>query len=112
MAALRPRTCAECGADFQPAAGHQEFCAPGCKRAFNNRRMVRGAEVYDLLMALRYERPIAQALGVWKLICRLAWIYRDEDARLRAGRNSWRPAAEIIARRPYLRATVVQRKAG
>ena len=73
--------------------------------------MTRGAELYDLWMTLRYDRPLAQAYGVWKLLCRLAWQYRDEDNARRNGRKSWRSPRAILDRNPSLRATVVHRKA-
>lgn len=101
------RACIECGETFNPKAAHQDFCRTSCKSAFNNRRLLRGAEIFDLIMILRYERPIAKALKVWKLICRLTAAYREEDTRQRAGRHSWRPAKQVIERHPYLAATTI-----
>lgn len=101
------RTCSECGTEHLAAARHADFCTTECRKAFNNRRLVRGAELYDLVMVLRYERPIAKALKVWKLICRLAAVHRDEDVRQREGRHSWRPAKQVIERYPYLAATSI-----
>jgi hypothetical protein len=101
------RTCAECGDAFRSDKQHAEFCTLVCRRAFNNRRMVRGAELYDLFMCLRYERGIARALKVWKLLCRMAQGFREEDQRERAGRNSWQPARKVLERHTYLHATVI-----
>jgi hypothetical protein len=71
--------------------------------------MVRGAELYDLFMALRYDRPTAYPLKLWSVVCRAAAIFRDEDLRERSARASWRSPAAILARRPYLTATVLDR---
>lgn len=101
------RTCTECGALHVAAAKHADFCGAPCRKAFNNRRLTRGAELYDLVMVLRHERGVARAMKVWGLICRLAQGFREEDHRERAGRKSWRSAHAVMERRPYLRATVV-----
>ena len=100
------RTCSECGEPFQSTMAHADFCGAPCRKAWNNRRAVRGAEIYDLFMCIRHERGVARAVKAWNLICRLASMYRDEDHRERAGRKSWRSARDVLARRPYLRATV------
>lgn len=98
------RTCAECGTPFLAAKRWGEFCSAEHRKTFNNRRLTRGAEIYDLFMCLRNERPLATALGVWKLLCRLAQAYREEDERERAGRRSWRDPKQMLAERPWLRA--------
>ena len=106
---MRARACTECGSTFLAEARtpHAEFCGAPCRKAFNNRRMVRGAELYDLVMALRYDRKLATAFKVWKLICRMAATFHEEDATQRAGRKSWRSPRVVVERHPYLRATVV-----
>lgn len=80
-------TCIECQASFQPQKAHARFCSTPCRKAFNNRRALRGALLYDAFMSLRYERGWAKAVGLWSLICRLAaeWVEEDE----RAGRQSF-----------------------
>jgi hypothetical protein len=99
MTTPRPKSCAECGAPFTPGTFHGEFCGA--------RWAVRGAELYDLFMTLRYDRETGRALKVWKILCRMAAGYRAEDLAGRAGRPSWRPARIVLARRPDLQATVV-----
>lgn len=99
--------CLECGAPFAPKTPHGEFCSSRCRRAFNNRRAVRGAELYDLFMALRFERELATGLKLWKLLNRMAAGFRAEDVRRRGGRKSWRSARRVIERRPYLKADVI-----
>lgn len=102
---LRARCCLECGSEFTTAVAHGDFCGAACRKAFNNRRMVRGAELYDLFMVLRYERKLATRLKVWKLICRMALGFRDEDRAERDSRKSWRPARKVLERHTYLHAT-------
>lgn len=103
--ALDPRTCLECGGALIPASPIEaEFCASACRMAFNNRRAKRGAELYDLFMALRHDRAVATAFKVWRLLNRLAAGFRAEDVAERDGRRSWRSPAAILARRPYLAA--------
>ncbi|MCA3623596.1 MAG: transcriptional regulator [Methylobacterium sp.] len=80
--------------------------------AFNNRRMTRGALLYDLLMALRFERKEARLLGVWQALCRLASDFREEDKRERDSRRSWRRAKTVLGERPHLRATTFKVRAG
>lgn len=107
------RTCLECGAAYAPRQPHGEFCSDPCRQAWNNRRMIRGAELYDLFMALRFDRSVATAFKVWRLLNRMASIFRDADRRERAGRPSWRSPREVLLRRPYLlaeRFTPVRRR--
>ncbi|ACL60631.1 hypothetical protein [Methylobacterium nodulans] len=98
------RTCLECGQPYGAAARHSEFCTPTCRQAFNNRRLQRGAELYDLYMAHRFQRPIAKLLKLLSCLNRLAHLYREEDRRERAARLSWRAPEVVLASRPYLRA--------
>ncbi|WP_320409406.1 MULTISPECIES: DUF2116 family Zn-ribbon domain-containing protein [unclassified Aureimonas] len=101
MTTARVHACAECG-EAAPAAA--EFCSPACRHTFNNRRRLRGAELYDLYMAHRFERPLAKVLGLLQAMNRLASNYRAEDALWRAGRKSWRAPQDVLATRPHLKA--------
>lgn len=97
--------CDECGAAYHAKRKDvSDFCSQKCRAAFNNRRAMRGAEMYDLVMALRFDREKATELGVWKVICRVAAEHHEQDQRERGGRRSWRGAKSVIARRPYLMA--------
>lgn len=104
------KVCLECGDDFEALKPFGAFCCPAHRRDWNNRRQTRGAELYDLFMALRFQRGLAQALALWKLVCRLAAAYRDEDWRDRAGRLSWRSPRDVVAERPWLNATTLTRR--
>jgi len=102
----RPYLCLECGAAIEP---HREacFCGRRCRMVWHNRRQARGTEVYDLLMALRYERGLAKRLGLWSRLCRLAQRWREDDVRARAGRRSWSRPQEAIARTAWAAAEIL-----
>ncbi len=104
MAKIRTCSCQECGEAMQGRNAAKKFCSQTCRLRFNNRRLQRGAELYDLFMAMRYEREDAKQLGVWGLMCRMAQQMREEDNKEREGRKSWRPPAEALANRPDLHA--------
>lgn len=111
--ALLKKICVECGQGFgaHPRfAQHAEFCSTKCRREHNNRRMTRGAVVFDLLMAARYERKLANRLKLWRQLCRLAMDFRREDHAERNSRKSWRDPRTVLAERPYLNAIVVADK--
>lgn len=67
------------------------FCSSVCKMDWHNRRRVRGAALYDLYMAHRYERQLAktEALSPLHRMSVLAMQFHDEDAALRGGRPTW-----------------------
>lgn len=85
--------CRECGKALErketKRGGPRMFCDAPCRLAFNNRRRDRGAELYDLFMALRFEREKAAKSKVWSLLCDRASAYRDADKARRDGRKSW-----------------------
>lgn len=89
--------CLECSAPITARRIGQEFCSPTCRQKFNNRRMQRGAEIYDLLRALRRERSEAKALNIWTQICRLELKYQTEDEQERPGRRSYMPPKKALA---------------
>lgn len=103
------RQCQECGHEILLTQASRFLCSDPCRTAFNNRRKKRGAEIYDLVMAWRYERGLAKALGLFKLICRLASVWRQEDRDEREGRNSWADIREVSTRLNRYRATIVFR---
>lgn len=94
--------CLECGTPLTPGPRRAEFCGRKCVRRWNNRRMVRGAEIYDLFMAVRYEREEATKNKVWRALNRLAAKFRDEDKAARGGRRSWRRLRSIIETKIFL----------
>jgi len=95
-------SCLECGSTYAPRTATQEFCCSACRRAWNNRRAVRGAELYDWFMAFRVQRIGAH----FKLMCRLVTRWRDEDKAQRHGRRSWGNPQDRLDRDPSLLAEV------
>lgn len=93
--------CKECGKSLSGLGlkAGARFCSIEHRKAFNNRRAIRGAELYDLFMAMRYDRSEAVKAGAWTIMCNLARAYRDSDKALRDGRKSW-DMKETINRLP------------
>ena len=83
----KARRCNDCQTDISALDMRAEFCGTPCRLKWHNRRMQRGAELYDLFMACRYDRGLAKALGLWALVCRMASYWNDEDKA--AGRRSY-----------------------
>ena len=105
----RVHACLECG---RTNTRKGDFCSKDCRSVFNNRRKVRGAELYDLYMAHRFERSVATDLGVFQAINRLAANFREEDRSDRDGRRSWRRPGTVLEERPYLKAVTMRVRAG
>lgn len=91
--------CRECG-----SLADGQFCGPDCKITWNNRRRQRGAVLYDLFMAHRFERDASAKNNLWTLLCRQATDWRTEDLKERGGRRSWRRHEKVLAERPQLKA--------
>ena len=103
-------SCRECGKALNNADRRAEFCGSPCRKTWNNRRMVRGAELYDLMMALRFNRAEAKAQNVWSLMCRLASVWMEEDKA--AGRTTFKPPGEVKDRMTRYLGVIVQRGKG
>lgn len=97
--AKRIAHCRECGIAFEAKQAGQYFCKVEHRKAWNNRRYIRGAELYDLMMAHNYERDKRSKLDLWSLVFRLLRAYRDADVFKRNGRKSW-DAEETVQRIP------------
>lgn len=108
--AVKTFECLECGKPAISTAVNAEFCCSPCRKAWNNRRLVRGAELYDFMMVLRFDRGRAKALRLWTMLCRLVAIFREEDWNERAGRRSWSPAEQVMEKKAFLHAIVVHRQ--
>ncbi len=96
--------CRECGEPFEAKRTDAEFC-PGasCRRDWNNRRLQRGAELYDLFMTIRYERQLIKKMkedgfNTWTIACRLAMHWKIEDERDRDGRRSYQYVPALVAK--------------
>lgn len=82
------RSCRECGGllEDRPNGRPRTFCDKDCRQKWHNRRIVRGGELYDFVMAWRYDRDTPDMMAQ---IARLASAYREADKALRDGRHSW-----------------------
>lgn len=108
MILTKPRTCRECGKPLDPdRKANTEFCATECRIAWRNRRMSRGADLYDAFMAMRFDREAAKDKGLWALMCRMASAWNEEDKA--AGRQSYFPPDETVMRNVQHNAIVVQK---
>lgn len=95
--------CLECGSPFT-ATKDADFCGKACRKAFHNRRAARGAEMYDIYMAMRYERAESKRMDLWTVLSRMAQIAREDDEKARDGRRSWRKPHAVIEAKPFLKA--------
>lgn len=100
--------CMECGADLPVYSGkgqRSRFCGVKCRNAFNNRRAQRGALLYDLFMASRFERQAADSAGARSVMARLAseWNMADD------GKRTWGDWQEWIANHPAFNPAAVKR---
>lgn len=104
------RCCQECGAAFTARRSASLYCSAKCRSDWSNRRNMRGAILYDLKMAERYERTDATEAGLLAVMNRLCADWRNEDNARRAGRRSWGDWREFLAQRPYLYADRLVKK--
>lgn len=96
----REGRCKECGATFHTTRQDRDFCDnPKCRATWNNRRMQRGAMLYDCFMTMRNQRGLAKALGIWSVMCRLAQEWYGDDNR----RQTWNHPQTVIDAKPYLK---------
>lgn len=87
--------CKECGKSFEPRQWDSEFCCTGCRRNFNNRRAVRGAMLYDVVMLQAFDPDLAERMGLTGSVQDLAYKFREED--LADGRpRSWKRAGAVV----------------
>ena len=102
----RKARCLECGSNFE--TGHQGehvFCQGQCRKNFNNRRAKRGAILYDLFMANRFERDEASDEKVLSAMSRLASDWKHEDDQQRGQRPSWGNWRRFLRANPHLRSS-------
>lgn len=95
--ATHEHCCLECSKPLSTRRKGKEFCNASCRQRFNNRRMQRGAELYDLFRALRRERSKAKAMNLWTEICRLELGWNMDDEKKRPGRRSYMPPSKALA---------------
>lgn len=94
---LYSNTCKECGAANKSIRENAQFCCHVCANIWNNRRLMRGAEMYDLVMSMRFERATAKEHELWTTLCRVSSAYRAADKTHRAGRQSWKNIKKALS---------------
>lgn len=99
----RKHECKWCGAAYTLTArayDHQRsaFCSTAHKTAFNNLRLSRSVQLYDLFMANSFERgaPERKSGQLRRAMGRLASRWRDEDHAARDGRKSWGDWRQVL----------------
>ena len=88
--------CHECAAEFTTRRADAVFCSTDCRKAFNNRRATRGAELYDLFRALRRDRAKAKELNVWTALCRLELRWHQEDEKRGSPAKTYRDPKTVM----------------
>ena len=84
--------CHECGTQYETVKQDARFCGTKCRKSYNNRRAVRGAELYDLFMASRYDREWADQHKIRSKMAAMACLWNQQDHQ--RGFKSWqRPVA-------------------
>lgn len=88
--------CRECGGPILARRQDAVFCAKRCQMAWHNRRRTRGAEMYDLVMAMRFDRQEAARVGAYSMLTQLASAARESDLVKRPGRPSWNLGEAVL----------------
>lgn len=107
VAQFTAKGCKDCGCAIPSESKSRDFCTSSCRSNYHNRRKQRGADLYDLFMALRFDRAAAQEQGAWSLMCRMAAQFRMEDQRDRGGLPSWDSVKDVRERSPQMNVMVV-----
>ena len=84
-------TCRECSVPFDSRQYNADFCSDGCRRTFNNRRMKRGAILYDLVMIERADPKGFTANKLETRVEELIARWREEDTAAKRSRTWKRP---------------------
>lgn len=106
MILTKRHCCRECSKPLDTGRkATMEFCSTAHRIAWRNRRASRGADLYDLFMAMRYDREDAKALGLWALMCRMGSVWNEEDKA--ANRQSYFPPKLATEKFVHLRADVL-----
>lgn len=101
---MKKRVCRECGSEVvQSRKGPtSDFCSVKCRQAWKNRRMQRGAMLYDAIMNWRFNRKNGNDKAAWQAITRMAATFNQEDKDQRDGRRSYRPLKDVLQDNPWI----------
>jgi hypothetical protein len=97
------RHCRECKTPLAVNSGRGRpklYCSVNCNKAFDNRRMIYGAVVFDLVATMRFERSKAKRLGVWATLCRVMKDYHEAH-----DHKIWRDIEDVLQDVTHLRFT-------
>ena len=97
--------CKECGAEItkKPKRGPRaEFCSKECRQGWKNRRLLRGAMMYDVVMNWRFERKGGGDKEAWQALTRLAATFKHEDKMDRDNRPSYRRLRDVLEENPWI----------
>lgn len=89
------KTCKECGAEFTSRQHNADFCGSPCRATFNNRRMKRGAILYDLEMSRQFDPKAFAASKLAGRADELIARWREEDATRKHDRT-WKRPYEVM----------------
>lgn len=92
---MSKHTCKECNNPFESRQYNAAFCGAPCQRAFNNRRLQRGAVLYDLLMIEAYDPEAFKRHGLAERRQELIERFHEEDTAANRKR-SWKRANEVM----------------
>ena len=102
------RTCLECKGDFTSRQFNSDFCCGVCRRTFNNRRVQRGAVIYDLLMIEATDLERFESLRLDGRVSAMIEAFKQEDEA--AGRvRSHKRAADVQADTAHLMISILNR---
>jgi hypothetical protein len=99
------RVCKACEEAFQSVRVEAEFCGDKCRKAYHNLAMVRGRDLYPLVMAWRDQSAAntEERKAAMSAICRLVAVYREEDAAERKGiKKSFDSVREVKQRLAHI----------
>ena|SRR5881628_67006 len=94
--AKRLNACCECGGPITSVRHDAAFCTPKCRKAYNNRRMQRGAELIELYWHTRFNRQEAIEFGIRTIMDNMVSTWNEEDKA--AGRRHAAPLKELMQR--------------
>jgi hypothetical protein len=98
-------TCSECGETFETQSHNpSKFCCSSCRKTWQNRRMLRGAILYDMMMEHRYNRKAEDSSEIRNVMYSLLAEWRAEDQEERIGKRTWLDPRAWIAKNPWLKA--------
>lgn len=79
--------CVNCRGAFEVKRHDADFCSNACRQDFHNRRLQRGAVLYDLLMLEEVDPDTFQRLGLDGTVSAVIAAFKQEDAAAKRKRS-------------------------